>query len=270
MHTPQKAAGEGLMKLCFLGTGTAGSKLMPEGTVPEGKRRCCSMWIDGDVVVDLSMQSFDYATKLGMDTAGITDIFLSHTHRDHYCKATLLAYAAAAKTKIHFWCHRDSLTRIGLTEEEAAMLNVHPIEVGDEWETAGMKVKALRANHLTPGGGQPLHYIFERNGQKLFYGCDGAWFCADTWEYMRANGELDIMILEATVGDYPGNFRIGTHNTVPMLRLMLAAIHENGILKEGGTLIADHIGGVIHDEKMAALLSELGMIEAYDGLTIEV
>ena len=59
------------MKLCFLGTGTAGSKLMPEGTVPEGKRRCCSMWIDGDVVVDLSMQSFDFATKLGLDTSRV-------------------------------------------------------------------------------------------------------------------------------------------------------------------------------------------------------
>lgn len=258
------------MKLCFLGTGTAGSKLMPEGTVPQGKRRCCSMWIDGDVVVDLSMQSFDYATKLGMDTSAITDIFLSHTHRDHYCKETLLAYAAAAKQKVRFWYHADSAARIGLNEEEAAMLELHPVEVGDSIETAGMRVVALRANHLTPGGGQPLHFIFERNGQRLFYGCDGGWFCADTWEYMRKNGNLDIMILEATVGDEPGNFRIGTHNTVPMLRLLLAAIAENAILREGGTLIADHIGGTIHSEKMLPLLEELGMIEAYDGLTIEI
>ena len=181
-----------------------------------------------------------------------------------------MAYAAAARTKLRFWCHRDSVARVGLTEEDLKLVELHPIEVGDRWETAGMTVTALRANHLTPGGGQPLHYIFERDGKKLFYGCDGAWFCTDTWEYMRVNGNLDAMILEATVGDDPGNFRIGTHNTVPMLRLLLTAIHENGVLKEGGTLIADHIGSAIHSDKMVPLLNELGMIEAYDGCSIEI
>lgn len=258
------------MKLVFLGTGTAGAKLKPEGTLPEGQRRCCAMRIDEDILVDVSIQSFDYAAKLGMDNSAVTDIFLSHTHRDHWNKEALMAYAAAAKTKINFWCHKESLARLALSEEEAALVDIHPVEVGDEWETAGMKVKALRANHLTPGGGQPLHYIFERDGKKLFYGCDGAWFCADTWEYLRANGNLDAMILEATVGDDAGNFRIGTHNTVPMLRLLLTAIKENHVLLEGGTLIADHIGGPIHSEKMVPLLDELGMIEAYDGLRIEI
>ena len=51
------------MKLCFLGTGTAGSKLMPEGTVPEGKRRCCSMFIDGDVVVTTDGTEYSVAVR---------------------------------------------------------------------------------------------------------------------------------------------------------------------------------------------------------------
>ncbi len=259
------------MKLCFLGTGTAGSKLMPEGTVPEGKRRCSSMFIDGDVVVDVAIQSFDFATKLGLDTSAVTDIFLSHTHRDHLSAEALMAYAAAAKTKINFWCHSGAVPSLRLTEEEKEQLNIHTVEPGESWETAGMRVTALAANHRAGvEEEQPLHFIFERDGKRLFYGCDGAWFLSKTWGYLMEHGGLDAMILEATVGEKPGNFRIGSHNTVPMLRLLLAAIHENGILKEGGTLIADHIGGPIHSADMVPLLDELGMIEAYDGLTVEI
>ena len=41
---------------------------------------------------------------------------------------------------------------------------------------------------------------------------------------MRKNVVFDAMILEATVGECPGNFRIGIHNTFPMLRLLMAAL----------------------------------------------
>ena len=48
-----------------------------------------------------------------------------------------------------------------------------------------------------------LHYIFSREGKSFFYGCDGAWFLAQTWSVLQKQ-KLDVMILEATVGEYAG------------------------------------------------------------------
>ncbi len=260
------------MKLIFLGTGAAGSMNTPESEMQEGKRRCTSLLIDDNVVVDVALQSFDYATKLGAKTNRITDIFLSHTHEDHYKKEALLAYAAAADTKINFWCHKGAVPQLQLTEEEAELIHVCPVEIMEKWETAGMTVTALPANHLVEANyeEQPLHFIFEKDGKTLFYGCDGGWFQARTWEYMRKNAVFDAMILEATVGECPGNFRIGTHNTFPMLRLLLAALAENNMLKENVTLISSHMSKLGYDGNADRVREEMGIIVAYDGMTIEI
>lgn len=263
------------MRLLFLGTGAAGAMKIQEADIKPNQRRCSSMMLDQTVLIDVALQSFDYATKLGEDTSAITDIFLSHSHPDHFCKQTMLAYAAVAKQKINFWCHEGAVQDLKLTDEEAAQINICPVKCMETWETAGMTVTALPANHLAGGPQQqPLHYIFEKDDQVLFYGCDGGWFRADTWEYLRKRGTVfTAMILEATVGELPGNFRIGTHNTVPMLRLLIAALRENGMLPPKATLIADHIGVPPYNSLKKGdygLLTELGMIVASDGLTVEI
>lgn len=260
------------MKLLFLGTGAAESKNISEIELQEGQRRCTSVLIDDNVVVDLALQSFDYAVKLGVRTEKITDIFLSHTHADHYQKEVLLAYVAAADTKINVWCHKNAVPQLKLSEEEAKRIHLCPVEIMEKWETAGMSVTALPANHLVEANPdeQPLHYIFGQKGKTLFYGCDGGWFLAKAWEYMRKNEVFDGMILETTVGELPGNFRIGTHNTLPMVRLLLTALRENGMLKGDAVVVGTHINGEGFDDVDEKSYGELGVRFAYDGMVVEI
>ena len=261
------------MKLLFLGTGAAGAIKVPNAEIKPGQRRCSSMLLEGNALVDIALQSFDYATELGVNTSAVTDIFLSHTHGDHYCKATLIQYADAASHKLNFWCHETAVQYLNLTDEESEKINICTLENMQTVEAAGMKVTALPANHVAGPKEQPIHYIFEKNEQLLFYGCDGGWFRCETWQYLYRNRfVLTAMILDATVGDLPGNFRIGEHNTVPMLRLMLTALRENGILPPKATLIANHIGVPPYDmlkKNDYGRLTELGFIVTHDGMELE-
>ncbi len=264
------------MKLLFLGTGAAGNAKRQEIEIPAGTRRCASLRIDEDVLVDVSRQSFDYLTKLGKDPSYITDIFLSHAHGDHFNREALMQFASAAKGKIRFWCHHGALEHLNFTEDELQMIELHPVEICDTWETAGMTVTALPANHLVGSftcAEKPLHYVFEKNGKRLYYGCDGGWYTAVEWEYLRANNVVfDAVIMDATVGEDAGNFRIATHNNLAMINLLTLALRQNGMLSENALLIATHFANSCYTKERThdEIFGEMGMIAASDGKEIDV
>lgn len=258
------------MKLLFLGTGAAGSKKKYEHEIEDIRRRCASMLIDEHVVVDTPKQSFDYATKLGVDTSLITDVFLSHLHSDHYNKEAFLSWVNAAKGKINLWCGKRIVPALELSEEELERINICPIEDMDELDTAGMHVVALPANHA---GVHALHYVFEKDGKRLYYGLDGAWFTPLEWRYLHGCGlAFDAMILDATNTSHDpikyGNY--GEHNNYLLLPVVLQTLWGSGVAGENTMLIADHIGSHMNNVEAIDFVKGLGMIPAYDGLLLEI
>ena len=260
------------MKLTFLGTGAAQNHVTPEENIKAGARRGSTLLIDGHILIDVSFQSFDFSEKLGLDTSAVTDIFITHTHDDHYAPSSLLKYAAATKQKINLWCHRNAVKHLLLSEEEAQKIEIHPLEVKQTIETNGVKVTAYAANHHVPDDEQALHYVVEKDGKKLFYGCDGGWFRVETWSALRSQ-KFDGVVLECTVGDHPSDFRIGGHNTMPMVRILAAAFREDS-MTENGVIMASHLGNQLHDylphEETAKKMAEFGVIAAFDGMNIEI
>lgn len=260
------------MKLLFLGTGAAGLGRVPESEVAEGGRRCTSVLIDDTVLVDVSLQSFDYLVKLGKDPSAITDILLSHAHFDHFNREALMQFVSAAKSKLRFWCHKGAVGHLGLTDEDMRAIDLRTVDICDAWETADLRVTALPANHLVgdlKSAEVPLHYIFEKGGKRVFYGCDGGWYTAVEWEYLLQNAiKLDAVIMDATVGEDAGNFRIGTHNNIAMIKLLTLALRQNGLLSDNAFLIATHFSRSCYPANCShkEIFEPLGMIAAEDGV----
>lgn len=260
------------MKILFLGTGAADWEIKCEEDTLPGERRRSSMIIDESILLDVAPQSYAFAKRLGVNMSKITDCFITHSHVDHYNKSALLNFAKDSGNKINLYCHKGALPCFDLSDDEAALFNICPLEAFDIFDAAGYKVTAVSANHLVADSSeQPLHYILAKDGRSYMCGGDGGLFTAHTWEYMRTLC-FDGIIFDLTVGDMTGNFRLCTHNSIPMLRMIISALRENEMIHDGTVLIANHLAQTLHceDQETERILGEIGVKVAYDGITIEM
>ena len=254
-----------MMKITFLGTGAADfSPLLKtefRNRLDKNARRSSAILIDGRFLVDCGPHVPDSMEILGVDKNKITDLFLTHFHGDHCNWDNIRTLAAALDHPLRIW------HRVGGEIQEVDNAQFFPLEPEQVIETQGMTVKALAANHEK----WPLHYDFELDGVKLFYGCDGAWLLNSTFYAMRGRN-YNCMILDGTVGDYNGDYRLGEHNSVPMIRLMAASFETERVIAPEGQLWLSHLARTLHKphEETVEILKKDGFFAAYDGLTIDV
>ena len=83
----------------------------------------------------------------------------------------------------------------------------------------------------------------------------------ESWNFVSC-----ICLLYTSVGNMRANYRIASHNTLPMVELLVASIEECGILKEDGRVVLSHMARELHSPE-----EEYGnMIAAYDGMKLEI
>lgn len=226
-------------------------------------RRSSAVLFNRSFLIDCGDHCLDELRIAQADVSLITDVFITHLHCDHYNVGHLERLAAGKETPLRVWVAK------GAPLPELKNAEIRPMETGVSYEVAdGLKVVGLPANHNA--NAFPQHLLFERNGKRFFYGCDGAWFLNETY-YALKNANLDLMVLDGTCGDGEGEWRIGEHNTLPMIRLMLPSLKKWGTIGENTQVYVSHLAPSLHlpHKETVALLERDGVKVAYDGLKTE-
>lgn len=255
------------MHFLFLGTGAAD---YPEDylTNPEYKnegksmRRCTSTLLDGTLLLDAGVHIRAALDEFGVDPAHIENILYTHRHTDHFHPGVLKSIAAARDAlgmPLSVYAPFPAPADIPENVQWTTVQTFSPFPVGI------FTVRAMEASHTV----DTVWYHIDDGEKTLLYALDGAWFPCRT-AYALRNAQLDYMILDATVGDIPGDYRVFEHNSLPMLRLMAKSFCAFGFLAPDGKIILDHIARTLHapHEKLCEDVAADGFLVAYDGMTL--
>lgn len=254
--------------LLFLGTAAAdySAKLTGEckDCFDRDARRSSSALLNGRYLIDLGDHTLDSLRIAKVDQSAITDLFLTHLHSDHYNPAHIALFAKGREGKLRVW------VREGAAAELPQIENVewHTMRLGEKYTVDGaLSVTGLMANHDQDVF--PQHLLFETEGKRFLYALDGAWFVHSAFNAL-INARLSLFVVDCTVGDRVGDYRIAEHNSIPMLRLMLPSCETMHVIDENTKIYISHLAPCLHKkhDETVPLLREIGADVAYDGLTV--
>lgn len=224
------------MKITFLGTGAADWNLARHGEL-EGFRRNSSMLIDDRLLVDPGPDVPNALQVFGKDANGIEYVINTHGHFDHFSEATLGCLPGAR------FCRMSA---------------------GETQTLGGYTVTALRANHGTCE--DAVHFIISDGERTVFYGLDGAWLNYEEVSAIKERG-VDLAVLDATVGDVPGDYRIFEHNNLNMVIEIKCSLE-----KYVKRFFISHMARTLHTShaELVERMRAHGVEVAFDGHELEI
>ena len=224
------------MKILFLGTGAADWNIL-EHREMEGFRRNASALIDGQLLIDPGPNVLDALKTFKIDPSNIKYIINTHKHCDHYCEETLSRLKNAAFYEFDF----------------------------NDTKTFGKySVTALKGNHSTCD--KVTHFIISDSEKNLFYGLDGAWLLYKEVEAIKQTS-IDYAVLDATIGNISGDYRIFEHNNLNMVLEM-----KNTLAPYIKRFCISHMARTLHESHslLENQMKEHGVEVAFDGYETEI
>lgn len=224
------------MKIRFLGTGAADWNRAEHSTW-EGYRRNASALIDGCLLIDPGPDVPNALETFGISPEDIRYIINTHRHGDHYSEETLKALSDAA---------------------------FYPAKAGEEIRFGRYTVTALRANHATCS--EAVHFIISDGEKRIFYGLDGAWLLYDEVAAIKER-RIDFAVLDATIGDVPGDYRIFEHNDLNMVIEM-----QRSLRPYIARFCISHMARTLHgtQAELERRMQPYGIEAAFDGFETEI
>ncbi len=225
------------MKITFLGTGAADwSPKKPE----TGEHRwLSSALINDDLLIDPGPSVPDAIKRYNVDIEKIKYIIITHRHGDHFNEDTLKMLCDSGAELVEF-------------------------SAGEEKQVGKYTIKALSANH--PTCNPTVHYIIDDGEKRIFYGLDGAWLLMPEVDAIKEK-HIDLAVLDATIGNRPGDYRIFEHNNLKMVIEM-----KETLSKYVDRFVISHMARTLHDphEVLSAEMEKEGILTAFDGMVLDI
>lgn len=223
------------MKITFLGTGAADWTSPKENA--EEYRRYSSALIDDVLLIDPGPQVIDALFEHDINPERIKYIINTHNHSDHYCHETV---------------------------KQLISLNAifYDFSEGESKKIGNYTVNAYKGNHATSE--KTVHFIIKDGPDTLFYGLDGAWLLYEEFEAIK-EFKPDLVVLDATVGDVDGDYRIFEHNNLNMIVEIKKSLDP--YVKK---FCISHMARTLHTahSELCKKMKKHDIIVAYDGLTL--
>jgi phosphoribosyl 1,2-cyclic phosphate phosphodiesterase len=284
------------MKVTFLGTSAANAN--PEAFCqcancaqarelggPSLRRRSAAL-VNDDLLIDLGPDVQTAAQMLGRPLAAVRYCLQTHAHSDHLDASHLLSrspeWGVVGASRLHFYAswgtlraaarvlERDLAPTGLLAPETGKFLNLelHLVEAMQTFAAGSYQVTAFAANHDPEV--EPLLYAVRMGEHSIFYGTDTAALPEEFWQALhRGRFRFDLAIWDHTYG--PDEVQ-SDHLSARDVMAYAARMREEGLLAEGGRVLATHIaheGNPAHPE-LAEFAARHGYEVAYDGLVVGV
>lgn len=227
------------MNILFLGTGAADWNAEMCDMAKGEYRRYSSLLLDKTLLIDPGLCVPNALKAFGVSPSEIKYIINTHTHSDHYSQKTVDILKAEGAQFIKFGA-------------------------ADKKRVGGYMVRAFSANHGTCE--DAVHFIISDGLHSLFYGLDGAWLTFDEIKAIKES-HIDIAVLDGTIGDVSGDYRIFEHNNLKMVEEMKASLE-----KYIDRFIISHMAQSLHSNHATLVkrMEKSGIEVAFDGLEINI
>ena len=272
----KKQSSPTVFKILFLGTGAADWPYGKyQGDSPKllsgDFRGYSSILVNGKVMVDCGPTVPGALSAFDVDLSGLSDILITHTHRDHFSLQSLESIAGRSDLpgRLNLWMEEGALTK---ADPLAGLFTLRRLKPGNPVSVSGCSILPLPANHRVSRSLEtPLHFLFSSLDKNFLYALDGAWLSTHAWKAIQ-NLKLEAVIWDGTIGDSPGDFRIFAHNNIPMIRMMNHTLRENGVYFESTRIILSHLARALHPEhrELVKNLKKEGMEPAHDGMVVRI
>lgn len=253
------------MKLLFIGTGAA-DWVLKERKEGEFFRRLTAVKINDDLMIDCSPDTADFAESRAKDLEGVKNIIITHTHSDHYSPDTIRALFG---NKVRVWAEKAAEKMI---IRDLPELPESTLEMFAENRVGEYGVIPVPSGHSVADAEQtPVNFIISYRDKKIFWGCDGAWLPNRSWHEIKKH-KYDLFVLDGTLGNAYGDYRIFEHNNLAMVHEIAGVIRSSQLLKDGGKIMISHMSRYSHEEhdKLQKQLDKDGILAAYDELEMEI
>lgn len=246
----------------FLGTGAADMIPSPFCNCPvcrdgrEDRRfnRMRSLFLlDEENLIDFGPDLGASAMKYGLNLSGIKNVFVTHTHEDHFALSNFDLLRMGKKEHLDIYMSvpayktimeakgyvGDRFYRDDFRAVEEGRVTLHPVEVGKQYSIGGYDVLAVNTTHKASDRETAINYRFVKDGHSLLYACDTGMYLQESLELLRGS-ELDVLVLEGTWGgrqDKPTDSHLNAYAFVKQLEIF----REYGIIDKDTDIYCTHI-----------------------------